>query len=164
MHGGGMCGGTIRGRGLFGRGDMHGGGSVWQGACMVDGVYDRGHLWQETCMARGVHGRGSMCGRGWGHAWQGVAWWVGKHGRGGGVHGGGPAWQGVCMAGGHAWQEGVRDRGACMAGETATAVGGTHPCYFECILVFYNSGYICQYSINATCKCQGDVNAKLISR
>ena len=33
---------------------------------------------------------------------------------------------GVCMAGdmcdrGHAWQ------GACMAGETATEVGGTHP-------------------------------------
>ena len=34
----------------------------------------------------------------------------------GGVHDRGYAWQGVCVAG-----------GACMAGETAIAAGGTHP-------------------------------------
>ena len=44
----------------------------------------------------------------------------------GGMHGGGCAWQGACMAGGvhgrgHAWW------GVCMAGETATAADGTHP-------------------------------------
>ena len=39
-----------------------------------------------------------------------------------GVHGRGHAWQGgACMAGG------VHGRGACVAGETATTVGGTHP-------------------------------------
>ena len=43
-------------------------------------------------------------------------------GRGGGL-GGGYAWQGVYMTGGHAWQGGW----ACVAGETATAAGGTHP-------------------------------------
>ena len=55
--------------------------------------------------------------------------------------GGGLVWRGACMAGGMcgkgvcAWQEGMRDgvmrgrvgRGLCMAGETATAAGGTHP-------------------------------------
>ena len=60
-------------------------------------------------MAGGMHGRKGVCGRG--HAWQG-----GMGGRGACVAGG--AWQG----GGHAWQ-----RGACMAGETATAADGTHP-------------------------------------
>ena len=53
-----------------------------------------------------------MCGRGrrvWcgGHAWQGGGINVGC----GGMHG-----RGVCMS-----------EGACMAGETATAAGGTHP-------------------------------------
>ena len=34
---------------------------------------------------------------------------------------------GACMAGGHAWPGGVCGRGgACVAGETATAAGGTH--------------------------------------
>ena len=58
----------------------------------------------------------------------------------GGVHGGGmcgrvSVWQGMCMVGGacmaggmrgrgHAWQDGM---GTCVAGETATAAGGTHP-------------------------------------
>ena len=32
-------------------------------------------------------------------------------------------WQGACVAGGHAWQ----GEGACVSGETATAVDGTHP-------------------------------------
>ena len=31
------------------------------------------------------------------------------------------------MCGGHAWQRGTHGRGTCMAGEMATAVGGTHP-------------------------------------
>ena len=48
-----------------------------------------------------MHGRGGMCGRG--HTW----------------HGGYVV--GVCMAGV------VHGRGACVAGETAIAVGGTHP-------------------------------------
>ena len=34
---------------------------------------------------------------------------------GGGMHGGGHVWKGLCMA------------GACVAVETATATGGTHP-------------------------------------
>ena len=57
------------------------------------------------------------------------------------MYGGGHAWQGacmagacmvgVCMAGGHVWQ----GRGACMAGEMATAAGSTYPtgmhsCFF----------------------------------
>ena len=40
----------------------------------------------------------------------------------GGMHGRGYAWQGACMAGGMCGGWGV-----CMAGETATAVDGTHP-------------------------------------
>ena len=66
----------------------------------------------------GMCGRGSMCSRG--HALQG-----GMHGRGcarwGGMCGRGCAWQGSCVEGGHVWW------GVCMAGETATAVYGTHP-------------------------------------
>ena len=43
---------------------------------------------------------------------------------------------GPCVVGGHAWQRGAHDRGhacgerggsVCMAGETATAAGCTHP-------------------------------------
>ena len=53
----------------------------------------------------------------------------------GGMCGGGHAWQGVCgrgacMAGGvhDRGGGGVHDRGgACVAGEMATAAGGTHP-------------------------------------
>ena len=58
----------------------------------------------------------------------------------GGVHGRGCAWQGVCMGGMHGrggvcGRVGAYMKGACMtgvcvwggAGETATAVGGTHP-------------------------------------
>ena len=55
------------------------------------------------------------------------------------MHGGGHAWQGGMHSGGgmcgrwHAWQEGCEARGAwmargaCMAGETATAADATHP-------------------------------------
>ena len=50
-----------------------------------------------------------------------------------GMCGGEHVW-GVCLVGGHAWcgsaggvAGGMRGRGACVAGETATAVGGTHP-------------------------------------
>ena len=35
--------------------------------------------------------------------------------------------QGVVHGGGHVWWGGMRDKGSCMAGETATAAGGTHP-------------------------------------
>ena len=54
----------------------------------------------------------------------------------GGMHGRGVAWQeGACVAGAHAWQGGMCGRGcawwggggSCVAGETATAVDGTHP-------------------------------------
>ena len=76
-------------------------------------------------------GEGVMHGKG-GHAWQGAcvagghAWW-------------GCAWQGACMVGGcawqggHAWQGGMHGRGcvwwggSCVAGETATEADGTHP-------------------------------------
>ena len=44
----------------------------------------------------------------------------------GGMHGRG-AWQGLCMAGGMHGREGMHGRGACMAGEMATAVDSTHP-------------------------------------
>ena len=33
----------------------------------------------------------------------------------------------VCMAGGHVWQWWGEGAGACVAGEMATAAGGTHP-------------------------------------
>ena len=57
-----------------------------------------------------MHSEGGMCGEG-GHTWQkGVC-----------VCGGGMCGREACMAGGHVWQ------GACIAGETATAVDGTHP-------------------------------------
>ena len=70
-----------------------------------------GHAWQRG----GMHGKG-------GHAWQR-----------GGMHGEG----GACMAGslhgrGHVWQGGVRGKGACVAGETATAADGTHPTGMHC--------------------------------
>ena len=71
-------------------------------------------------MAGDVHCRG--------HTWQGG----GIHGRGlhgRGLCGRGHAWQGACVVGG------MHDRGACMAGEMATAAGGIHPtgmhsCFF----------------------------------
>ena len=52
---------------------------------------------------------------------------------GGGMHGGGHAWQGMCMAegglcmaGGHAWQE------------TVTVAGGTHPAgMHSCFVLFF---------------------------
>ena len=69
-------------------------------------------------MAGGMHG-----------SWCGHAWWGGMHDRG--MHGRGAClakehFGGACMVGSmhggeHAW------RGACMAGETATAADGMHP-------------------------------------
>ena len=95
--------------------------SVHRGACMVGGVHGRKGRCGGACMHGGVHA--------WqgGHAWQGVCvarghvWQRGVHYKGracmaGGMHGRGHAWWGLCMAG-----------GACVAGETATAAGGTHP-------------------------------------
>ena len=50
---------------------------------------------------------GGVCGRG--HVWRGGVWQGGSM-HGGGVHGEGHAWQGACMAGGHAWQVGMSGR------------------------------------------------------
>ena len=53
----------------------------------------------------------------------------GVHGKGGGVHSeGGPVWQRRWgwQRGVHAWPGGVHGRGSCVAGETATAVDGSH--------------------------------------
>ena len=56
----------------------------------------------------------------------------GMHGRGTCVAWGGMCGMGVCGLEGHVWQ-----RGACMAGETATAVDGTHPTgMHSCLLVY----------------------------
>ena len=60
--------------------------------------------------------------RGGGHAWQGGMHWGGMGGGGCGVGGIGCSWQGGCT-----WQGGVHGRGACVAGEMATAAGDTHP-------------------------------------
>ena len=48
------------------------------------------------------------------------------------MHDRGHAWQGACMVGGHAWQGehtwcGDAWWGACVAGKTTIAAGGTHP-------------------------------------
>ena len=70
----------------------------------------------------------------------------------GGVHGRGHAWQEghACMArdvhGGGAWQGDMCGRGACVAGQKATAAGGTHPTgMFSCCLyiLFYLSSSLC---------------------
>ena len=71
-------------------------------------------MFSHLSVSHGVHrgdvpGRVCVCGRGSCVA-GGHAWW------------GGHEWQGVCMVGG-----GMRDRGACVAGETATTADGTHP-------------------------------------
>ena len=95
-----------------------------RGACVAGG-----HVWPGACVTRGVHGRGcawqeDMCGRG--HAWWGEACMSGAcmagdmHGWG--VHGRGVHGREICMAG---WT--CMTRGACMAGEMATAAGGMHP-------------------------------------
>ena len=43
-----------------------------------------------------------------------------------GMHGWGCALRGACMVG-TCMTGGMRGRGVCVAGETATAAGGTHP-------------------------------------
>ena len=65
------------------------------------------HLEMEVC--KGFVFTGVCLSRGRGHVWSGGmrGWW--------GMHGRGCAWQGGRVA------------GACVAGETATAAGGTHP-------------------------------------
>ena len=99
-------------------GGMHGGGVCGRG------MHGRGHAWQVRIDDRGAWVLEAMCGRGTcmvgGHAWQGGmcgrvgVWQVGMHGR---------AWVlGACVAGdmhgrGHVWQ------GACMAGEVCVAGG-----------------------------------------
>ena len=86
---------------------VHGGGGVWQGACMAG---------EGVCMAGGVCGGGGMwgggmCGQGGMHG-QGACMAGGMHGRGvcvaeGGMHGreGGMCGSGACM-----------HRGVCVAG------------------------------------------------
>ena len=92
------------------------------------GMCGGGHAWQG-----GVHGRACVAG---GHVWQG------------GMHG-----KGVCMAGGNVWwgvcvAEGVCIAGQCVAGETATAAGGTHPTgmhscnFYLSFLSAYKIGYV----------------------
>ena len=79
---------------------------------MAGGMHGRGHEWQGACMAGGMHGRGH-------------------------------AWQGACMAGGMnggVRGTGVRDRGrgACMAGEMATAASSMHPTgMHSCFMIFF---------------------------
>ena len=67
----------------------------------------------------------------------------GVHGRG--MHGWGFTWQGVYMVGGEACMAGeCAWKGACMAGQTATAVDGTHPTgMHSCngLLIMFGSGY-----------------------
>ena len=58
----------------------------------------------------GMHGKGGMHGEDGDMCGRGHAWW----------------WEGVCMAGGMS-VGGMCGRGACMAGETTTAVDSTHP-------------------------------------
>ena len=128
MHGGCVCGwehvwqGGVHG-GVCGRGACKAGGLWWRG------VHGRGHVWQGACMARweacmerwGMQGRGSMVA---GCAWQGAC------GRGYAWQGGRHVWKGGgCMHGkvGGMCGGGMHGRGACVAGETATAAGGTHP-------------------------------------
>ena len=72
---------------------------------MARGMHGGGHVWQ-----RGMHDQWACMVRG--HAWQG------------GMHGGGHVWPG---GGGCAWPEDHAWQGVCVAGETATAVGGAHP-------------------------------------
>ena len=54
----------------------------------------------------------------------------------GGMRGeGGHAWQGACVVKGGIHGKGgwmVKGEGECMAGETATAAGGTHPTGMHC--------------------------------
>ena len=71
-----------------------------------------------VCVVKGgMHGEGGMHGRG-------HAWWRGMHGRGDAWWRGHVWWSGsMCGIGGCVWQRG----GACVAGETATVAGGTHP-------------------------------------
>ena len=96
-------------------------------------VHRRGHAWWGACVAGGMCGgvcawQGGMCGKG------------GRHGKGertcmvGDMHGGvcgkgGHAWRGACMVGG----------GACVAGETATAVDSMHPTGMHSCLKYFNS-------------------------
>ena len=95
--------------GVYGRGGCMEGGHVWQEGCMARGVHGKRGAWQEGCMAGSMHGRGACV--------------AGDMHSGGGIHGSGCAWWGVCMAEGAC----VAGGGACVAGEMATAVDGTHP-------------------------------------
>ena len=97
-------------------GGVHGSGRgcVWQ-----RGMCGKGCAWQGACMV-------GVCVAG-GHAWQG-------------------AWKGDVHGRGHVWQEGMCGRGdmcgkgACMAGKTAIAAGGTHPTgMHSCFFFFFNS-------------------------
>ena len=90
---------------------MHGGEHVWRGACVVGCVHGRG-----ACVARGArHGKG-----------EGTCMVRDMHGvyvARGAMHGRGM----------HGWG------GACVAGETATAVDGMHPTGMHSCLKYFNS-------------------------
>ena len=65
------------------------------------------------------------------------------------------------MAGGHAWQGGMRGKGACVAGETATAADGTHPTGIHSWLVnvstysfnTFRQGFVLGVAVQ--CRCYG---------
>ena len=135
VHSGGhVCWGACIAGSMCGRG----GGHVWQGVCMAGGICGRGHawqggvcgggyVWQGACMAGGACMSEGHVWQEWGHEWQGWRACIsggmcGRRGmHGGGVHGRGHAWQGVCMVGGHVWW------GHAWQEKTAIAAGSMHP-------------------------------------
>ena len=100
---------------------MQGSWCVWHGGACVAGGMHVGD-WGGACMAEG-------------HACLG--------GGVGGMHGWGHAWPGACVVGGACMVRGMHGGGACMAGETATAVGGTHPTgMHSCTCRILNTGRV----------------------
>ena len=82
------------------------GGHGWQGAYMIGAHTGRGGMCgRGACVVGGMHDRRATC-------VTGCAWW--RSCMEGGVHGGGDAWQGAYIAGGHEWWGmGVRENGNC---------------------------------------------------
>ena len=68
-------------------------------------------MWQGACVVGQCAWKGDMHSRGACMAWRGMC---GGGCLAGGVHGGGG---GLCMAGGHAWQEGIHGRGGMCGGD-----------------------------------------------
>ena len=49
------------------QGDMHGGGHMWQGACVAGGVLGTELVWQGVVHVEGMHGSGACVVEG--HVW-----------------------------------------------------------------------------------------------